>query len=149
MENFEFNYKDSLPKNYNTQRYLFLILGLVYVGNGIVDYFQDDGNEFIFVVWIITGILLLAGTLIDKSVTEKYHLRMDKEQLDAHLAFSNKVKVFWDELEFIKIKPIAAEFKVKGKKSVELSLSQLSYNDVRTVKQKITEFANYKNVEIN
>lgn len=88
MEKFEFNFKDSLTKNYKTQRYLFLLLGIVYVSNGINDYYEKSQNDFFFVFWIVAGILILLGTFIDKRVTDKYYLNIDDEMISAKLAFT-------------------------------------------------------------
>ncbi len=149
MEKFEFNFKNSLPQNYKTQRILFLILGLVYIANGINDYYEKSQSDFFFVIWIVTGILMLIGTFIDKRLTERYHLSIDDDKISASLAFTQKIDVKWSELSSIGLKPIAIVFTFDNGSKQELSLSQLSYNDVKLVKQKFTEFAKFKNVEIN
>lgn len=149
MEKFEFNFKDSLTKNYKTQRYLFLLLGIVYVSNGINDYYEKSQNDFFFVFWIVAGILILLGTFIDKRVTDKYYLNIDDEMISAKLAFTQKIKIAWEDIKSLNLKPIKVEFILTNGKKQDLSLSQLSYNDVKLIKKKISEFAKYKNVEIN
>jgi len=148
MESFKVNLSqlDNRSKN---QSYIFAILGLFYLAFGITKFTKTSNSDLSGLIWIITGIGFIISSFYNKKFVSKYILELNQEYVKAHPSLSKNIKISWNQIEQIHIKPISFDFMLKSGSKESISLGNIAYKDVLKTKEKLVEFANAKNITIN
>ena len=69
--------------------------------------------------------------------------------MDVYISKYNQVKYNWEDISSIKLNAITIHLCDKNKDVKHIELGQFDYMNVRLVKEKISEFAKTKDIEIN
>jgi len=99
-------------------------------------------------LWILTGCGFIIGSFYTKKYSSKYSLELGQDFIQAHPSFNKNIKIPWNEINQINIKPISFEFILKNGSTESISLSNVAYKDVIETKVKLKEFAQHHNIKI-
>lgn len=149
MESFKINLSLPYDKRSKYQPYYFAILGLIYLGFGILNLVKSSPDIFGGLLWLLTGCGFLIGSFYTKKYSYKYFLELGQDFIQAHPSFNKNIKIPWNGIHQIHIKPISLEFILKNGSTESISLGNIAYKDVIETKEKLKEFAQHHNININ
>ena len=151
MEPFIISLSNSINKRSKYQPYYFALLGLIYTVFGILNLTQTRSGKFGSLggwFWILTGCGFIIGSFYTKKYSSKYFLELGKDFIQVHPSFNKNIKIPWNKIEQIHIKPISFEFILKNGSTESISLGNVAYKDVIETKEKLKEFAQHDNIKI-
>lgn len=148
MEPFKISLSNSINKRSKYQPYYFAVLGLIYIVFGILNLIKNSSDIFGGWFWILTGCGFIIGSFYTKKYTSKYFLELNQDFIKAHPSFNKNIKIPWNKIEQIHIKPISLEFTLKNGSTESISLGNVAYKDVIETKGKLNEFTQHHNIKI-
>ena len=148
MEPFKVNLSYQNDKRSKYQPYYFALLGLIYTVIGILNLLKNSSDIFGGLLWIVTGCGFIIGSFYTKKYSSKYFLEFGQDFIQVHPSFNKNIKIPWNEINQIHIKPISFEFILKNGSTESISLGNVAYKDVIETKEKLKEFAQHHNIKI-
>jgi len=148
VEPFKVNLSYQYDKRSKIQPYYFALLGLIYTVFGILNLIKNSSDIFGGWLWILTGCGFILGSFYTKKYSSKYFLELGQDFIQAHTSFNKNIKIPWNEINQIHIKPISFEFILKNRSTESISLGNVAYKDVIETKEKLKEFAQHYNIKI-
>ncbi len=142
-------YLNPQERKHKWSPYYFIIMGVVYLFLGFVNYFLNTKLYHTGLIWIFGGVLFLFGGYYQTNFSSKYFLELNENLILLKDSISKTKSFSWNNIEKIQVKPIAIEFLLNNGSKESLSLGYLGYSNVIDIKQKLKEFALLKKIEIN
>ena len=148
MEPFKVNLSYQYNKRSKYQPYYFALLGLIYIVIGILNLIKNSSEIFGGWLWILAGCGFIIESFYTNKYSSKYFLELGQDFIQAHPSFNKNIKIPWNKIEQIHIKPISFEFILKKGSTENISLGNVAYKDVIETKEKLKEFAQHHNIKI-
>ncbi len=150
MGTFKISLANQYSKRSKYQPYLFMAFGFIYFSMGL---YRESGNETFGIItkwiWIITGIFFILFGFVSRKNSMSSILEINDNNIKTDLPLSKGIKIPWENLSQIHIKPISLEFELKDGTRKEISLGNVAYKDVMKTKEVLNKFAKEKNITVN
>jgi hypothetical protein len=135
--------KENQFKRYKTQRWIFLILGIVYTMLSIIFYFEGRAISY---AYFIGGVLMIVFGFLDMKFVDGYKISFDSDGIKFNspgspILKSGRINLGWDDIKSYHIAPVRIDLKLKDESKKSIPLDALGYNDVHLVKYNFTKFA--------
>ena len=147
MEPFKISLLNKFSKISKTQKYLSIILAIVYVAIPIIHLINNDFSIFI-IFWIILAIGMFSSGYIYSKFSSSYFLLIDDEKITSKDSIFNKFNILWKNIDHLEIRPISIHiFTKKGLEKI-IHLHNVEYNNVLLIKGNFMKFSALNNIAI-
>jgi len=147
MEPFKISLLNQYSKRSKTQKYLSIVLGIVYLIIPIIHLINNDFS-FFTIFWIILAIGMFVSGYFYSKFSSSYFLLLDEKKITSKDSIFNKFNILWVNINKIKINPISISLFTKSSDEKKIHLQNLTYNNVLLVKSELQKFAKIKGVTI-
>lgn len=127
---------------------LHIAMGITYIALGLTNYYINNYNIFSASLWLLGGFGFIITAIVQKNRVGKYYVELNDIGIDANLSAFKSIKIKWNEIKSIEIKPLKIVIKLGDDLNEEFSLGVWNYASVINIKAKLKEFANEKAIEI-
>ena len=143
MEAFEYSMKKNQFKRYKAQRWIFLIMGIVYILQSVGFYYDKSA---LFYTYFLGGVFMMIIGFYDMKYVGGYKIAFDENGIiyrspGAPLIKSGNLDLKWSDLKSYYIAPLRIELILKDDSKKAIPLDALGYNDVHLVKENFLKFA--------
>ena len=127
----------------------FIIIGIFYILFGLFNFYQNiDKNLLSGIIWVLGGSGFIIGYFFDEKRKKEFYIELNNITIEIKLSYFSSLKINWNDIKSINIKPISITFELTSGEDEELSLGSFSYANVIEFKSKIKEFTIEKGITI-
>jgi len=147
MEPFKISLLNQYSKRSKTQKYLSIVLGIVYLIVGIIQ-IVENGFTVFAIFWFILSIALFFSGYFYSVFANSYYLKFDDKMITSKDSIFNKFNVSLENINKIKINPISISLFTKSSGEKKIHLQNLTYDNVLLVKSELQKFAKINGITI-
>ena len=148
MEEFSVNLHALSPKRTNRTKWYSLMLGILWLIIGLIGIFSNKEKTFYY-IYFFSGLIMIITYQITSKVSDKYHITLNDRGISTQSTLFKKFNVDWEQIKSINVTVLEIKIYLKDKTEKTIDLSYLEYLYVKTVKEKMKDFASDKNIEIS
>ena len=138
-----------LEKKSKWSPYYYIIMGIIYISLGVLNYFSFKYSIFHGLIWVFGGILFLIAGYYQTNFSSKYFIELNDHSVHFRNSIKNTTRIDWTKINLIHLKPISIEFILKDNSKESLSFGNVGYKNVLDIKEKMADFATSKGISIS